>query len=212
MMEEFAEYILNEEDLIAKEEIIYFLAPKLGINFDKATIFKTEIARMFLKYTKIRLDNNLILTACLLCNCKKVDDAQKLGKVQTYAIEGAQLLKKLGHNITNIQMFILGYIYENQNNKDIYQKYIEKLLNIRRSTTTEILNVMEKKDFVKRIESPSDKRQKIIVLSKKGKYYVGEFEKFIFIVEKEILKDISNEEKDNFFCVLEKIKKNLDSL
>ena len=42
-MEEFAEYILNEEDLIAKEEIIYFLAPKLGINFDKATIFKTEI-------------------------------------------------------------------------------------------------------------------------------------------------------------------------
>ena len=47
-MEEFAEYILNEEDLIAKEEIIYFLAPKLGINFDKATIFKTEIARMFL--------------------------------------------------------------------------------------------------------------------------------------------------------------------
>ena len=97
-MEEFAEYILNEEDLIAKEEIIYFLAPKLGINFDKATIFKTEIARMFLKYTKIRLDNNLILTACLLCNCKKVDDAQKLGKVQTYAIEGSQLLKKLGFN------------------------------------------------------------------------------------------------------------------
>ena len=97
-MEEFAEYILNEEDLIAKEEIIYFLAPKLGINFDKATIFKTEIARMFLKYTKIRLDHNLILTACLLCNCKKVDDAQKLGKVQTYAIEGSQLLKKLGFN------------------------------------------------------------------------------------------------------------------
>ena len=53
---------------------------------------------MFLKYTKIRLDNNLILTACLLCNCKKVDDAQKLGKVQTYAIEGTQLLKKLGFN------------------------------------------------------------------------------------------------------------------
>ena len=95
-MEEFAEYILNEEDLIAKEEIIYFLAPKLGINFDKATIFKTEIARMFLKYTKIRLDHNLILTACLLCNCKKVDDAQKIGKIKTYAREGAEYLAKLG--------------------------------------------------------------------------------------------------------------------
>lgn len=95
-MDEFANYILNEEDLITKEEILYFLAPKLEINFDKSTVFKTEIARMFLKYTNVKLDHNLILTACLLCNCKKVDDAQKLGKVKTYAMEGAQLLKKLG--------------------------------------------------------------------------------------------------------------------
>ena len=95
-MDEFANYILNEEDLITKEEILYFLAPKLGINFDKSTVFKTEIARMFLKYTNVKLDHNLILTACLLCNCKKVDDAQKLGKVKTYAMEGAQLLRKLG--------------------------------------------------------------------------------------------------------------------
>ena len=95
-MEYFAEYILNEEDLISKIEIIYFLAPKLGINFDKSIIFKTEVARMFLKYTKLDVDDNLVLTACLLCNCKKVDDAQKIGKLTTYAIEGAEHLKKLG--------------------------------------------------------------------------------------------------------------------
>lgn len=96
MMEEVAEYILNEEDLISKEEIIYFLAPKLGITFDKSVIFKTEIARMFLKYTNAKLDHNLVLTACLLCNCKKVDNAQKLGKVETYAMDGAKYLKTLG--------------------------------------------------------------------------------------------------------------------
>lgn len=95
-MEEFAQYILNEKDLITKIEIIYFLAPKLGINFDKSIIFKTEIARMFLKYTKIKLDANIILTACLLCNCKKVDDAQKIGKLKTYALDGAEHLEKLG--------------------------------------------------------------------------------------------------------------------
>lgn len=95
-MEEFAEYILNERDLITKIEIIYFLAPKLGLNFDKSIIFKTEVARMFLKYSKPSVDNNLVLTACLLCNCKKVDDAQKIGKLTTYAVEGAQHLKKLG--------------------------------------------------------------------------------------------------------------------
>ena len=95
-MEDFAEYILNEKDLISKIEIIYFLAPKLGINFDKSIIFKTEIARMFLKYTNAKVDNNLVLTACILCNCKKVDDAQKIGKLKTYAIEGAEHLRKLG--------------------------------------------------------------------------------------------------------------------
>lgn len=95
-MEEFAKYILNEKDIISKIEIIYFLAPKLGINFDKSIIFKTEIARMFLKYTKVEIDNNLVLTACLLCNCKKVDDAQKIGKLKTYAEEGAMYLEKLG--------------------------------------------------------------------------------------------------------------------
>ena len=95
-MEEFAKYILNEDDLISKIEIIYFLAPKLEINFDKSIVFKTEIARMFLKYTKVKVDNNLLLTACLLCNCKKVDDAQKIGKPRTYAKEGADHLAKLG--------------------------------------------------------------------------------------------------------------------
>ncbi len=95
-MEEFAKYILNEDDLISKIEIIYFLAPKLGINFDKSIVFKTEIARMFLKYTKAKVDNNLVLTACLLCNCKKVDDAQKMGKLKTYAKDGAEHLATLG--------------------------------------------------------------------------------------------------------------------
>ena len=95
-MGEFAEYILNEEDLISKMEIIFFLAPKLKINFDKSVVFKTEIARIFLKYTNLKVDNNLVLTACLLCNCKKVDDSQKIGKLKTYAKEGAEYLRNLG--------------------------------------------------------------------------------------------------------------------
>ena len=95
-MEEFAKYILNEDDLVSKIEIIYFLAPKLGINFDKSIVFKTEIARMFLKYTKAKVDTNIVLTACLLCNCKKVDDAQKIGKLRTYAKDGAIHLASLG--------------------------------------------------------------------------------------------------------------------
>ena len=70
-MNTFADYILNEEELASKMEIVYYLAKKSKIFFDKSVIFKTEIARMFLKYSKIEVDENLVLTACLLCNCKK---------------------------------------------------------------------------------------------------------------------------------------------
>lgn len=95
-MENFADYILNEEDLAAKFEIAYYLSKKKKIFFDKSVIFKTEIARMFINYAKIEVDKNFILTACLLCNCKKVDNAQDLESIHTYAQKGAEYLEILG--------------------------------------------------------------------------------------------------------------------
>ncbi len=95
-MESFADYILDEQDLASKIEIIYYLSKKTKIFFDKSVIFKLEILRMFLNYSKIEVDNNLVLTACLLCNCKKVDNAQDINKIYTYAKEGAEYLSTLG--------------------------------------------------------------------------------------------------------------------
>ena len=95
-METFAEYILNEEDLFSKMEITYYLAQKTKIFFDKSVVFKTEMARMFIDYMKIDVDKNSVLTACLLCNCKKIDNAQDLEKIQTYAKRGAEHLRGLG--------------------------------------------------------------------------------------------------------------------
>ena len=95
-METFAEYILKEENLVSKIEIVYYLSKKTGIFFDKSVIFKTEIARQFIEYMKLDVDKNMVLTACLLCNCKKVNDAQKLGTLKTYALDGALYLRELG--------------------------------------------------------------------------------------------------------------------
>ncbi len=95
-MDDFADYILNEQDLASKMEIAYYLSKKSRIFFDKSIVFKTEIARLFLNYSKIEVDNNFVLTACLLCNCKKIENAQDLNKVHTYAIEGAQYLRNIG--------------------------------------------------------------------------------------------------------------------
>ena len=97
-MDTFANYILDEKDLASKMEITYYLAKKTKIFFDKSVVFKTEIARMFVDYMKIDVDKNLVLTACLLCNCKKVDNAQDIEKIHSYAKEGAEYLLTLGFN------------------------------------------------------------------------------------------------------------------
>lgn len=95
-METFADYILTEEDLASKIEIVYYLSKKKKIFFDKSVIFKTEIARLFLNYSKIEVDKNLVLTACLLSNCKKIDNAQDIESVHMYAKNGAEFLQTLG--------------------------------------------------------------------------------------------------------------------
>lgn len=95
-METFADYILSEKDWIKKMEIMHYLQLKTGIFFDKSVIFKTYLAKLFLENTDIDLDENLVLTACLLCNCKKGKGPQDLEKIKAYAKEGAEYLSKLG--------------------------------------------------------------------------------------------------------------------
>ncbi len=103
-METFADYLLNEKDIVNKMDILNklqrMLREKRGISifFNNSIIFKTEIARMFLEYTNVseNLDKNLILTACLLCNCKKIDGPQSLESLHSYAKNGAEFLATLG--------------------------------------------------------------------------------------------------------------------
>ena len=95
-MESFAEYILSEKDLLSKMEITYYLSKKRKIFFDKSVVFKTEIARNFLNYAKLDVNPNTILTACLLCNCRKIDNAQDLESIHSYAKKGAEYLHTIG--------------------------------------------------------------------------------------------------------------------
>ncbi len=96
-METFADYILSEHDYIKKMEIVYYLKKRTNIFFDNSVIFKTELARMFIEDMEIEdVDKNIVLTACLLCFCKKSNDPQNLSKVKSYAKEGAKYLQSLG--------------------------------------------------------------------------------------------------------------------
>ncbi len=97
-MEDFATYILEEKDLAQKMMITYYLSKKAGIYFDKSIVLKAEITKLFIEYMRLNVDENLVLTAMLLCNCKKVENSQKIGKLETFAKEGSEYLAELGFN------------------------------------------------------------------------------------------------------------------
>lgn len=102
--ETFADYILSEKDWVKKMEIMYYMQKKTGIFYDNSVVFKAFITRLFLNYGNNGkpldgLDENLIITATLLCNCmKNMNPQEYLTKVKTYAKDGAQYLQKLGFN------------------------------------------------------------------------------------------------------------------
>jgi hypothetical protein len=97
MEENFANYILNEKDWVRKMEIMYYLERKCNIFFDKSVILKTEIAKLFIDIMNINdVDENTVITACLLCNCKKPIYFTDINKVKSYAKDGAEFLGKLG--------------------------------------------------------------------------------------------------------------------
>ncbi len=95
-MENFAEYILNEKNYLKKIEIAYYLHKKANIFFDKSVICKTELARRFIETMNIDVDENLVITACLLYANKKVTVATDFEKIKFYAKEGAEFLEQIG--------------------------------------------------------------------------------------------------------------------
>lgn len=96
-METFAEYILKEKDFGKKIEIMSYLSKKTDIFFDNSIIFKAFIVSLFIDSMDITdVDKNEVVTAMLLCECKKVNNAQDMEKIKKYAKDSADYIAKLG--------------------------------------------------------------------------------------------------------------------
>ena len=120
------------------------------------------------------------------------------------------IAKKRDCNLGASQMRIIEYIYNSNN--DVYQKDLEKKLNVSRATLSGILNTMEKNGLLKRLPSNIDSRSNRIVLNEKTKEIFSARKKEISNIEKVICKNISEQELDNFLEILSKMKKNLEEV
>lgn len=111
--------------------------------------------------------------------------------------------------VTVMHGWILAYLDDNRD-REIYQKDIETQFGINRSTVTNIVKLMEKKGLIRRESVPQDGRLKRLILTEKGSWAKKVSWEAVQAAEKQIVLGISEEELDEFFRLIEKMRKNLE--
>lgn len=111
--------------------------------------------------------------------------------------------------IPQTQIEIMKYIIENKG-CDIYQRDLEKVLNIRRASVSGVLKTMEKNKLIERIIDENDTRIKKIILNAETEKIFEENRKKVEKLEKEVIDGISKEDLETFFNVITAMKKNIN--
>jgi DNA-binding MarR family transcriptional regulator len=106
--------------------------------------------------------------------------------------------------------WVIRYIYDNMEKGDVFQRDLEARFNIRRSTATGILKLMEKNGLIVREPVEYDARLKKLVLTSKAVELHESIVREINLIENTMRQGLSQEELDSFFATIEKIKSNVD--
>lgn len=116
--------------------------------------------------------------------------------------------KEKYENLTGAHSWAIGFFYHNRD-RDVFQRDFEKECNVRRSSATQMLKRMEKNGMINRIGVDYDARLKKIVLTEKAIEIQKTLDEKFEQLERNLSKDISNEELETFFGVLSKITDNI---
>lgn len=113
-------------------------------------------------------------------------------------------------DIKGMQGPMIGFIFGNGRERDIFQKDIEKEFNIRRSTATVMLQSLEEKGYIIREAVNYDARLKKITLTDKAVKRQIEICKRLDSFNEQLESGITADEKKEFFRILNKIRANLE--
>lgn len=109
------------------------------------------------------------------------------------------------YGITGVQARILGFVYHNSERRDIFQRDIEEELDIRRSSVTSVLQLMEKKGYIKRVSVSKDARLKKIILTEKGTGIQRNVYDFICKFEKSLSDELSEAEMAILISLIDRL-------
>ena len=110
---------------------------------------------------------------------------------------------------TGMQGWIIGFLHRNED-RDMFQRDVEAEFNIRRSTATGILQLMEKNGFLLREPVAYDARLKKLILTPKAVEHHEAITRMIRTTEAQLTKGLTDEEVETFFSIAEKIRKNVE--
>lgn len=116
----------------------------------------------------------------------------------------------LNEALTGMQGRFLHFILTYSGEHDVFQKDLEEEFNLRRSTATGILQLMEKGGLLYRESVGYDARLKKIVVTQKGEQCRAQVEESIRTLEERLQRSISNTDLAVFFRVMEQMSKNLE--
>ena len=114
-------------------------------------------------------------------------------------------------NMTGTHGRAIGYFYHNSH-RDIFQKDFEQEFDIRPSTASNILFLMEKNGLIIRESVPYDARLKKISLTQKAIDIHHIIESTIDKLEENLKAGISEEELGIFFRVIDKLNNNIERI
>ncbi len=113
------------------------------------------------------------------------------------------------YDLTGVQMSIIDFLGRKQNNQATQQE-IEREFNIQRSTTTIILQRMERRKLVLRSIDKSDRRKRYVKLQAKAIELFPIVNEYIAKHQKRLIEQFSIEELKNAVKVLNKIRENVN--
>lgn len=108
------------------------------------------------------------------------------------------------YDLTHTQFKILMTLYRSPDTS-VRQADIEKKFGMTNPTVTGIIHNMEKKNLVKRVENPNDKRSKFIVLTPQARQMEARMHELSEQREKQIRRNLTDEEYELLIILLKKV-------
>lgn len=112
------------------------------------------------------------------------------------------------YDLTHTQFHMLLFLYGQKD--EVYQKDIENSFNLRRSTISKMLSLLEKKGLIKKQAVQQDARLKKIILTKKGIEQLNLVKDSIKRINENIVSQIDPQEFEIFYKVLNELSELAD--